>query len=157
MKSVSDLLTNIGAPVPERNLVNYALNGLPLTYSHIIPIIRYQKPFPMFLQMCAMLTLEERALLKEKNRVNQATHQDTPSSPLVLTTDHYNRPPNSSPNATRGGSRNSRGGGRSGRGGLGKSGGGGGPMHDSQLSGWGGAIPRPIYYPVRCGILPTPN
>lgn len=65
IKSISDLLANIGAPVPERNLVTYAINGLSQKYAHIVTTIRHQKPFPTFIEMRSMLTLEERSMLKE--------------------------------------------------------------------------------------------
>ena len=35
IESISDLLTNIGSPVSERNLVIYAINGLSQKYAHI--------------------------------------------------------------------------------------------------------------------------
>ncbi|CAH1427506.1 unnamed protein product [Lactuca virosa] len=68
IKSISDLLANIGSPVPERNLVIYAINGLSLKFAHVVTTIRHQKPFPTFLEMRSMLTLEERSMLNEIRR-----------------------------------------------------------------------------------------
>ncbi|KAI3792415.1 hypothetical protein L2E82_06292 [Cichorium intybus] len=117
LKSISDLLANIGAPVPERNLVIYALNGLSPKYAHIVTTIRHQKPFPSFLEMRSMLTLEERSMIKEQSRIVQASHQDNASSPTVLNTEHQNRGQNTRGNNSggRGGGRNQRGGNRGGR------------------------------------------
>lgn len=41
IKSISDLLTNIGSPMPERNLVIYTINGLSPKYAHVVTIIRH--------------------------------------------------------------------------------------------------------------------
>lgn len=37
IKSIADLLSNIGAPVYEKNLVTYAINGLSEKYTHVKP------------------------------------------------------------------------------------------------------------------------
>lgn len=92
IKAIFDILSNIGSLVPARNLVLYALNGLPSKYSHIIPTIRYSKPFPRFLEMRSMLALEERNILKEEKWALQSSHGDTSSSPIVLATEHQSRP-----------------------------------------------------------------
>lgn len=48
LKSLSDLLANVDAPVNERTLVMYMLNGLNERFDNIINVIKHQKPFPSF-------------------------------------------------------------------------------------------------------------
>lgn len=91
IKSIADLLANIGAPVPERNLVIYAINGLSQKYAHVVTTICHQKPFPMF-----MLTLEERSVMKGQTPLVQASHHNHPSSPIILAVEHHNRAKNPS-------------------------------------------------------------
>ncbi|KAL7601585.1 hypothetical protein Lser_V15G27111 [Lactuca serriola] len=144
IKSISNLLANIGSPIPERNLIIYAINGLSQKFAHVVTTIRHQKQFPTFLEMRTMLTLEERSMAKDHSRHVQASHQDNASSPTILTTEHQNRPSHSRLNTTgdRGGGRNQRGGGRGGRNG----GRGGGRQGRSRGEGfacgqnWGGDI-----------------
>ncbi|XP_023739441.1 uncharacterized protein LOC111884530 [Lactuca sativa] len=125
--SIDDILANIGSLVPERNLVIYAINGLSPKFAHVVTTIRHQKPFLTFLEMRSMLTLEECSMIKEQNRVVQATHQDHASAPTILNTtyenmNHENRTPNNHRGTLfngRDGGQNSRGGGRGGRPGRG--------------------------------------
>ncbi|KAL7594259.1 hypothetical protein Lser_V15G30937 [Lactuca serriola] len=134
IKSIVGILTNIGAPVLERNLVIYGINGLSPKFAHVVTTIRHQKPFPTFLEMRSMLTLEEHSMLKEQNCVVPSIHQDHAPAPTILNTthenhNHENRPPNNHRGSSfngRGDGRNSRGGGRSGRSGKGRPGGVGG-------------------------------
>ncbi|CAH1441686.1 unnamed protein product [Lactuca virosa] len=91
IKSIVDLLANIGASVSEGNLVIYSINNLSLKFSHVVTTIRHQKPFPTFLEMRSMLMLEERSMIKEQNRVVQATHQDHASALTILNTTHDNQ------------------------------------------------------------------
>lgn len=165
IKSISDLLANIGAPVPERNLVIYALNGLSPKYAHIVTTIRHQKPFPSFLEMRSMLTLEERSMIKDQTRLVQTSHHDNASSPTVLNTEHQNRTENSRGNNSggRGGGRNHRGGargGRSGGRGSGRQGrAGGGNQFAPNQFGWGGGFfPWSMTFPTSTmqqrGLLP---
>ncbi|CAH1450252.1 unnamed protein product [Lactuca virosa] len=138
----------------------YALNGLPSTYAHIIPTIRYSKPFPSFLEMRSMLSNEERSMLKEPKRGLQTSNCDTSSSPTVLATEHQSRSTNSSNNISRS-SNGSRGGGSGGRGGRNGRGGRGRSSRPKGgtgnfFEGWGSSIPWPVYYPLQRGLLPTP-
>lgn len=48
LKSISDLLSNVDAPVSERTLVIYLLNGLNGKYDNIINVIMHRRPFPTF-------------------------------------------------------------------------------------------------------------
>ncbi|KAL7612129.1 hypothetical protein Lser_V15G07213 [Lactuca serriola] len=121
IKSILDILTNIGAPFPERNLAIYVMNGLSQKYAHIMTTIRHQKPFPTFLEMRSMLTLKERSMKKEQTHLLLVSHPDNAFSPSVLNVEHQNRSQNYHRNnfgtqiSGRGGGRTSRSGGRSGR------------------------------------------
>lgn len=92
IKSISDLLVNIGVPVPQRNFVTYAINELSQKFPHIKPVLWNTKPFPTFLEMRSILTLEERAMIKDQARLItiEPSHQDNSSSPTVLNTEHQN-------------------------------------------------------------------
>lgn len=117
IKSISNLLTNNGALVPECNLVIYTINGLSSKYAHVIPTIGHQKPLPTFLELKSILTLEERSMAKDHSRQIQASHQDHASSATILATEHQNRSSNSRfhNSGNWGGGRNQRGGSRGGR------------------------------------------
>ena len=82
LKSIADLLENVEAPVTDRTLVMYMLNGLNEKFDNIINVIKHQKPFPTFEEARNMLELEETRL-KKPHRAS-ATHTDTPSSSTAL-------------------------------------------------------------------------
>lgn len=113
IKFIIDLLRNIGASVTERNLMIYTLNGLSPNFAHIVTTILHQKPFPTWLGMRAMLTLEEHAMIKNENRIVPTPHLDKSSSPTNLNTEHQPPPSN---NSTRGSSPGGRGVGHNSRG-----------------------------------------
>ncbi|XP_010445253.1 PREDICTED: uncharacterized protein LOC104727890 [Camelina sativa] len=48
LKSLSDLLANVDAPVSDRTLVMYILNGLNGKFDYIINVIKHKDPFPSF-------------------------------------------------------------------------------------------------------------
>lgn len=75
LKSIADLLENVEAPVSDKTLVMYMLNGLNEKFDHIINVIKHQKPFPTFEEARNMLELEETRL-KKPNKAT-ATHTDT--------------------------------------------------------------------------------
>ena len=58
LKSIADQLDNVGAPVSERTLVTYLLNGLNAKYDNIINVIMHKQPFPTFQEARSMLLLE---------------------------------------------------------------------------------------------------
>ncbi|XP_010412718.1 PREDICTED: uncharacterized protein LOC104699066 [Camelina sativa] len=64
IKSLVDLLTNVEAPVNERHLVMYMLNGLNEKFDYIINVIKHKDPFPTFEIAKSMLELEESRLKK---------------------------------------------------------------------------------------------
>lgn len=68
IKSISDLIANIGSPIPERNPVIYSINGLSPKFAHVVTTIQHQKSFPTFLNRRSMFTLEERSMIKDHSR-----------------------------------------------------------------------------------------
>ena len=65
---LADLLANIEAPVDEKNLVAYAINGLGDKYEQVAGIIRHRDPAPTFAQTQSMLLLEESRLARKTTR-----------------------------------------------------------------------------------------
>lgn len=92
LKFIADLLENVDAPVSDKTLVMYMLNGLDEKFDHIINIIKHQKPFPTFEEAHSMLELEETRL-KKPLKGGAASHNDTPSlsTALVATTKESNQ------------------------------------------------------------------
>ncbi|KAL4557518.1 hypothetical protein LXL04_035699 [Taraxacum kok-saghyz] len=164
IKSISDLLANIGAPVSQRNLVTYALNGMSSKFDHIATTIRHKTSFPTLLEMRSMLTLEEQTMLNHQNRVPLATHTDHASSHQVLNTNHQQRSSNRGGRSHRGGGRGRTGRGRGGQ----RHGSGGGsyfhvpPPSNSGVGGWFYWSPVPPTQSAQstnssAGLLPSPK
>ncbi|CAN7061620.1 unnamed protein product [Brassica rapa subsp. trilocularis] len=82
LKSLADLMANVDAPVSERTLVTYTLNGLNAKYDNIINVIMHRQPFPTFEDARSMLLLEEDRLSRGKKP--EPTHTDTSSADKVL-------------------------------------------------------------------------
>ncbi|XP_048626756.1 uncharacterized protein LOC125594716 [Brassica napus] len=76
LKSIADLLENVDAPVSDKTLVMYMLNGLNEKFDHIINVIKHQKPYPTFEEARNMLELEETRL-KKSTKVT-ASHKTMP-------------------------------------------------------------------------------
>ncbi|XP_013633277.1 PREDICTED: uncharacterized protein LOC106338974, partial [Brassica oleracea var. oleracea] len=90
LKSLADLLTNVDAPVSDRTLVMYLLNGLNEKYDNIINVIKHKEPFPSFDNATLMLEMEEQRL-KKAHKKPLPVHKDTSSSTSGLTaTDESN-------------------------------------------------------------------
>lgn len=108
LKTIADLLANVEAPMNERLLVMYILNGLNEKFDNIINVIKHHKPFPTFEEAKNMLELEESRL--KKPRKTAGSHTDHSSSPytLVATTPHL-RTESSSPPQPRYNNNNGRG------------------------------------------------
>ncbi|XP_013594782.1 PREDICTED: uncharacterized protein LOC106302930 [Brassica oleracea var. oleracea] len=81
LKSTSDLLANLDAPVSDRILVMYLINGLNEKFDNIINVIKHKEPFPTFDSAKTMLLNEETRLKKEKKT---PVTSDNASSPTVL-------------------------------------------------------------------------
>ncbi|GJZ82736.1 ribonuclease H-like domain-containing protein, partial [Tanacetum coccineum] len=86
---LADLLDNIDAPVDEKNLVTYAINGLGDKYEQVAGIIRHRDPPPTLAQTQSMLLLEESRLARKTNR--PSARDSTSSSPHVLAATSNNR------------------------------------------------------------------
>ncbi|CAL9232749.1 unnamed protein product, partial [Arabidopsis halleri] len=82
MKKLADSLGNVDAPVQDRTLVMYVLNGLNAKFDNIINVIKHRQPFPTFDDATAMLQDEEDRL-KKAIKPNPA-HIDHSSSSTVL-------------------------------------------------------------------------
>lgn len=83
LKSLSDLLANVDAPVSDRTLVMYLLNGLNERFDNIINVIKHREPFPSFETAQSMLDLEEKRL---KRFVKPSTtSSDKASTSTILT------------------------------------------------------------------------
>lgn len=74
LKSIADLLSNLDAPVADKTLVMYMLNGLNDKFDYVLNVIKHQKPFPSFDDAKNMLEMEE-SRLKKVHKVN-ASHKD---------------------------------------------------------------------------------
>ena len=98
LKSIADLLSNLDAPVPDKNLVMYMLNGLNKKFDYVLNVIKHQKPFPTFEDAKNMLEMEETRL-KKSHKVTAVTHNNNPSSSTALiTTNTQNQQANTSRN-----------------------------------------------------------
>lgn len=82
MKSLADQLANLDAPVGERNLVMYMLNGLNDKFDYISNVIKHQKPFPSFDDAKSMLQ-DEESRLKESHKASASPAQQPIKSTLV--------------------------------------------------------------------------
>ncbi|KFK41202.1 hypothetical protein AALP_AA2G098700 [Arabis alpina] len=104
LKSLSDLLANIDAPVRDRTLVMYMLNGLNERFDNIINVIQHREPFPTFDIARSMLEREESRLKRSHKLKPAAAHSDHASSSTALTvtsSPSKSGPPSYCPNYTR--------------------------------------------------------
>lgn len=83
LKSLSDRLANVNAPITDRTLVTFLLNGLNAKYDNIINVIQHREPFPSFATAKSMLQMEETRLKRPNKQVAQ--HNDHASSSTALT------------------------------------------------------------------------
>lgn len=86
IKSIVGILRNIGAPVTERNLVIYTLVGLSPKFSHIVTTIRHQKTISNMVGDAIHAHFEERAMLKDQNKILLTPHLDNSSALMILNT-----------------------------------------------------------------------
>ncbi|GAU13170.1 hypothetical protein TSUD_179130 [Trifolium subterraneum] len=64
IKSLSDQLSNVGAPVSDQPMVLQLVSGLSDAYSHVAAQIRHSETLPLFYKARSMVLLEETALAK---------------------------------------------------------------------------------------------
>ncbi|KAJ9565071.1 hypothetical protein OSB04_001037 [Centaurea solstitialis] len=85
IKGIADLLANLypTSAVPDKHLVNYAINGLSSRFEAVANIIRYRSPLPSFLEVRSMLLMEEQRLSNHRP-APITSHVDHSSSSTVL-------------------------------------------------------------------------
>ncbi|KAL7601402.1 hypothetical protein Lser_V15G26960 [Lactuca serriola] len=158
IQTLADLLENLDAEVPKKNIVIYIINGLSPKYDHVVSMIRHQKPLPSFSDTRSILQVEEQCI-----QLNQNRNPGDSSSPTVLHAGSPSGPPYFSRNNNIGGrgahgGRGNRGGRNGGKGG--RHGGSGPPQNIPARWGFG-------WYPLlvvtgsflssqHAGLLPLP-
>ncbi|XP_057456533.1 uncharacterized protein LOC130747578 [Lotus japonicus] len=118
LKTLSDQLRDVGAPVNNHRLVLQLISGLTGAYRGIATLIRQSNPLPSFHQARSMLTLEEASMAKMKPPESHAAYvatqprsSDASSQSSDRRTSNRSRSHNSK---GRGGNRGNGGGSRSG-------------------------------------------
>ncbi|PWA57157.1 hypothetical protein CTI12_AA411810 [Artemisia annua] len=88
IESIATLLTDLGSPIHDDDLVTYAINGLSDRFAHVAGIIAHRDPFPDLDMVRSMVTTED---LRLKHKVTPSNHITTPSAPTVLLAESSNR------------------------------------------------------------------
>ncbi|GKB00413.1 hybrid signal transduction histidine kinase M [Tanacetum coccineum] len=87
IESISTILTSLGSPISNDDVVTFAIEGLNDKYEDVSDIIVHRDPFPDLKTVRSMLTTEEMRL-KSKS---QALHIDfSSSSPMILLAESCN-------------------------------------------------------------------
>ncbi|GKA55467.1 ribonuclease H-like domain-containing protein [Tanacetum coccineum] len=81
IESIATILTSLGSPISNDDVVNIALEGLPDKYENVSSIIVHREPFPDLKMIRSMLTTEEIPLM---SRAQATSIDSTSSSPKVL-------------------------------------------------------------------------
>ncbi|KAL7597124.1 uncharacterized protein LOC111894202 [Lactuca sativa] len=84
IKVITDLLTNIDKPVPEKTLVTYMVNGLDEKFDQLAGSICHQDPLSSFLKARSMLVREEFRL--SRLQPQHGVHRDNASALNILFT-----------------------------------------------------------------------
>ncbi|GKE18423.1 hybrid signal transduction histidine kinase M [Tanacetum coccineum] len=84
IRRMADLLANIDAPVDEKILVSYVINGLGDCFDQVVGIIHHRDPTPTFAQTQSMLLLEKSRLARKSSRHSFATPLHQVQSFLLL-------------------------------------------------------------------------
>nr|GEZ26738.1 hybrid signal transduction histidine kinase M [Tanacetum cinerariifolium] len=79
IESIATILTTLGSPVSNEDVVTFALQGLPNKYDHVCGIITHQEPYLDLKTARLMLTIEEMRL-----RSKSLSLPVDSSSPMVL-------------------------------------------------------------------------
>ncbi|XP_057418207.1 uncharacterized protein LOC130712388 [Lotus japonicus] len=118
LKTLSDQLRDVGAPVNNHRLVLQLISGLTDAYKGVATLIRQSNPLPSFHQARSMLTLEEAGMAKMKPAEPLAAYVAThpcPSNASSQSSDRKSSNRSRSHNSKgRGGNRGNGGGSRSG-------------------------------------------
>ena len=142
LKSLTDQLKNVGAPVSDSRMVLQMVGGLTRAYCGVGTIIRQSNPLPPFYKARSMLVLEESGLAKEaatEFAMVAASIDDGGSEKSGHSKKKHNGGSNSGGWKNNSAKKNTGGG----RGGSSGTGGGG---KRSQLGGSGGQQPDPAWY-----------
>ncbi|XP_021740103.1 uncharacterized protein LOC110706491 [Chenopodium quinoa] len=143
LKSLSDQLKNVGAPVDNNRLVLQLVSGLTDSYNGVATLIRQSNPLPQFYQARSMLTLEEAGLAKKAASATAmvaGSLRDANSGSESGTSRNKNKNPKKSGNRKHTGS-SGRGSGIGGQNSGGGQTGGSGRGHHHQQQGWSGSPP----------------
>nr|GFB46261.1 hybrid signal transduction histidine kinase M [Tanacetum cinerariifolium] len=93
IESIVTMLTSLGSPVSNDDVVTFALKGLPNKYENVCGIITHREPFSDLKTARSMLTTEEMRL-KSKS---QALPVDSSLSHMVLLAESCNNRRSSTP------------------------------------------------------------
>lgn len=115
LKTLSDQLRDVGAPVNNHRLVLQLISGLTDAYRGVATLIRQSNPLPSFSQARSMLTLEESGMAKMPVTEPPAAYLTTQQrAPPDYSPSTNRRSGNRSRSRTQGGNRSNRGGPRGG-------------------------------------------
>ncbi|GJS23365.1 hybrid signal transduction histidine kinase M [Tanacetum coccineum] len=92
IRRMADLLANIDAPVDEKILVSYVINGLGDRFDQVAGIIRHRDPTPTFAQTQSMLLLEESRLARKSSRHSARDASSSGSVLLAANSNNRNTP-----------------------------------------------------------------
>jgi hypothetical protein len=81
IENMATILSSLGSPISNDDIVTFALEGLPAKYDSVSTIIAHREVFPDLKMVRSMLTTEEMRL---KTRAQDAIVDSTSSSPMVL-------------------------------------------------------------------------
>lgn len=90
LKSLSDRLANVNAPIADRTLVTYLLNWLNERFDNSINVSQHLEPFPSFATSKLILHMEETRLKRTNKHVAQHSDHVSSSTALTVTTDNNN-------------------------------------------------------------------
>lgn len=94
IKAIADMLDNLVAPIPKRNLVSYTLNGLTQKFKPITTTIQYSKPFSTSMEAWSTLVMEEQQLELDHSRQIIPAYSDNSSLPTIILTEDHQQPRN---------------------------------------------------------------
>ena len=80
IENIAVVLSSLGSPISNNDVVNIALDGLPDKYQNVSDIIIHHEPFIDLKTVRSMLTTAEMCL---ESRVTTTYVEDTSSSPMV--------------------------------------------------------------------------
>ncbi|GJY87864.1 hybrid signal transduction histidine kinase M [Tanacetum coccineum] len=81
IESIATIISSLGSPISNDDVVNIALGKLPDKYQHVSDIIIHRDPFLDLKMVCSMLNTLEMCL---KSRAQASYVDSTSSSPIVL-------------------------------------------------------------------------